>query len=341
MKTKLTILALLLTVTSLLAAPADYVSARATGTTSASVYFEPSPNFARLVVADVTSDKAASVLSWQLGNTNGTLLNAATSTDTNLLITLTTVASNAALLSVTAAGTVTAHTAFTNTPVTNVTVTLENTLSTNVARGSIAREVTSTTITIDAASSTNVVSITAANYTNALAVGTNFLFEGDPGVVITNQVASWVTNGSSFDLTLSNNWSFVPKRAYVLTSTVYPVMLPSLASANSVVLSNSVGLIATDKLAILPTGGGAILRDIQSTNTLRWTWLTIKAATGVALGVGDNVYVLDTAQTTPVGAATVRLFADPLRVLPPNVPAVLTVDGTSAVTINSATVRYK
>ena len=50
--------------------------------------------------------------------------------------------------------------------------------------------------------------------------------------------------------------------------------------------------------------------------------------------------MLDTAQTTPVGAASLRLNADPLRVLPVNVPGVLSLDGTSAVSLNSVTIAY-
>jgi hypothetical protein len=248
------------------------------------------------------------------------------------------VASNAALVSVTAAGTVTAHTAFTNSFITNAIVTLQNVLGTNVAVGSIAREVTTTYLPVTASSSTNVVTIPAT--VGALAVGSNFLFTTTYQAE-TNQVKSWITNGTSYDITLSNNWSFTPVRAYVLTTNIYPVtFVAAPAAADSLILTNGTGLAAGDSLVILPSTGGGEVRQVQTVASYRIQLTPIKAVTGVALAAGDQVYVLDSALTTPVGAATLRLMADPVRVLPANLPAVLSVDGTSACAVNAATVRY-
>lgn len=341
MKKQFAVVCLLIFAFSLAAAPVDFVSQRATGTTSAAVIFSPGPNFGALVVADVTSDKAASVLSWQVGNTNVSLLAPATATDTNLFTTIVTIASNASCVSATSSGTVTAHNAWTTSLITNALLTLENPFGTNIAAGSLVREVTSTSLDIVSATSTNVVSILASTATNALAVGTNFVFQGMPGQVITNQVLSWVTNGGNFDITLSNNWTFIPQKFFVMSTNLYTVPFAKLAADNSIVVTNATGLIATDNIIVLNATGGGVLRQIQSTNTYRFQLTPIKAVTGVALAAGDQLFVLDTAHTTPVGAATVRLNGNPIRIIPPGVPAVLSVDGTSACAVNSATVQYR
>jgi hypothetical protein len=121
----------------------------------------------------------------------------------------------------------------------------------------------------------------------------------------------------------------------------YNVTFAAAAADASIIFSNATSLVAADNIVILPTTGGAVLRQIQSTNSYRYQSTNIKAVTGVTLAAGDRIFVLDTAITTPVGATTVRLFADPIRVLPANMPGVLSVDGTSAVTINAAVLRYK
>jgi len=338
MKTLFSALALMAGVGSLSAAPDPVVSKAASGTTSATVYFEPG-SVGALVAADVTSDKAASVLSWRVGAQPVSLLVAAASNVTNLLTTVGTVASNAALVSVTSAGTVTAHTAFTSSLLTNALVTLANSLGTNLTATSVAREVTTTAFAITATSSTNVVNITSN--LNAIAVGTNFLFEGLPGQVITNQVKSWITNAGDFVITLSNNWTFIPQRAYVLTTNVYTVTFAASASDTSAVLVNSNGIVPLDRLVFLPSTGGAALRDVSAVEEYRYQSQNLSAVTGLALAAGDRLFVLGTAVTTPVGAASLRLFGNPVRLLPPNLPGVLSIDGTSACAINTAIVRYE
>jgi hypothetical protein len=338
MKKLLTLTGVLAVALNLIAAPEEYVTKSASGSTSATVYFEPGSQAAALVVADVTSDKAASVLSWRIGTNQVTLLTGAAADVTNMLTTVGNIASNAALVSVTSAGVVTAHTAFTNSYLTNATITLENNLTTNLTTAAIAKKLTGESIAITGTLYTNVV-IIASNAT-VVAVGTNFLFQGAGWQVETNQVKSWITNGTSYQVTLSNNFSFIPARALVMTNT-YPVMFTASETATSLVLSNSTELAAGDNLVILPSTLGAKVLQIQTISALRYQYQNIKAVTGLALAAGDRLFVLDTAVTTPVGAATLRLMADPVRILPANVPGVLSVDGTSACAVNAAVVRYR
>jgi hypothetical protein len=324
------------------AAPEEYVTRAASGSTSATVYFEPSPIPGALLVADVTSDKAASVLSWRIGTNQVSILADVASGDTNLLTTIGNITSNAALVSVTAAGVVTAHAAHTNSFVTNAIVYLENVIGTNLTTTSIAREVTSTNYTIIGTSSTNVVNIVSNTaLVTYLGVGTNFLFAGYPSQVETNQVKSWITNAGNVEITLSNAFAFTPQKAHVLTPTLYTNKFTALASATTVILSGSNNLAAADYLVFLPSTGGASLVQIHHAEPYRYQYQNLQATAGLALAAGDRLFVLATAVTTPVGAATLRLMADPVRVFPANTPAVLSIDGTSACAVNTAIVRNK
>jgi len=336
-KTILSFLLALLTVW-LWAAPEPYVTKSASGTTAAAVYFEPGPTAAALVVADVTSDKAASLLSWRTGTNQLTLLAPAAADVTNLLTTVGNIVSNTALVSVTAAGVVTPHNGFTNSLKTNALIYLENPIGTNLTSTSLAKKLTGAQLTLLSTSSTNV--ITIASNLNVVVVGTNFLFQGSPGQVETNQVASWVTNGANFDVTLSNSFSFTPQRILIMTNT-YHVMFAALATDFSLILSNSTGLAAADQLVMLPSTGGASVRQINAVAAYRYQSTNLKAVTGLVLAAGDRLFVLDADVTTPLGAATLRLLGDPVRYLPANMPGVLSVDGTSACAINAAVVRYR
>jgi hypothetical protein len=316
----------------------EYITKSASGSTAATVYFSPRLQAASLVVADVTSDKAASVLSWKTATNLLTILAPVAADVTNMFTTVGSIVSNTAIVLVSSAGVVTPQNGFTNSFITNSIVYLENPIGSNVAVGSIAKELTGTFLSILSTSSTNVVSI--VSNLNVITVGTNFLFQRELNQNETNQVKSWITNGANFDITLSNNFSFVPFKALIMTNT-YNVTFAAAAADASIIFSNATSLVAADNIVILPTTGGAVLRQIQSTNSYRYQSTNIKAVTGVTLAAGDRIFVLDTAITTPVGATTVRLFADPIRVLPANMPGVLSVDGTSAVTINAAVLRYK
>jgi len=136
------VLVLVLVLNLALAAPEEYVTKQASGTTAATVYFEPGPKAAALLVADVTSDKAASVLSYRFGSNQITVLKAVAATVVSNI--LTTVGDgfgqNSNILSVTAAGVVTAHTAGTNKLYTNSLITLQNPIGTNLAVADAVRE---------------------------------------------------------------------------------------------------------------------------------------------------------------------------------------------------------
>jgi hypothetical protein len=320
--------------------PGDIVSQSASGSTAATTYFAPgmAPGF--LVAADVTSDKAASVMSWSVGGKVLTLLAAAADNATSFTVTApgTVVATNISIVSVTAAGTVTAHTTATSTLVTNREVFLYNPISTNLTTSGKVREMTSTYWAVVSKDNTNAIRVPFASVvtTNAsyVAQAENFACE-----II--GVESYATNAGAKVLTLSNAVTITPVRIYLLTTNLYSVTLAATQPATSVILGTSTGLAAGDWVTLSPGGAAAVeLRQVSGSAPYIYQTQTIAAPSGVALAKGDRLFVMGTAQTTAVGATTLRLFGDLIRYQPIGVPAKLSVDGTSTCTVNSATVKY-
>jgi hypothetical protein len=477
---------------SALAAPSGLVNKSGTGTTSATVYFEPGTRQAPLTYVDVTSDKAASVLSWKVGTDRAELLFNAANNVTNITLTSSTAASNDVLLSLTSAGSFRQHTVWGVTQITNRTVLLHNPPGTNIAVGDAVREITGTYKTlakpVTATSNlyfldqvngiaeddvllaeispwlleTNVVASTATNTVYALALrggrvltdleygaavyerlgGTNYATlladvaadgtalhvdrtneftaekvvliqsangglrgfatiaedgvtetnltvaeigfnasagdtvwvlsdafsiaypagTGDRALVlnsdtdiaagdelVVNSVPIWSdrvlgkSTNSNYTLTFDEGAVHampIGTRFYTLTTNLYAVTKASAAASPQITLDGGTGLASGDYVLISPATGGHVRRQVSTTAADIYEQISLTAVTGAALSAGDQVYVLGSAVTTPVGAATVRLQADALRILPQNMPGVLSVDGTSACTINAAIVDY-
>lgn len=341
LKTLLATSFLLLLALITFAAPNAFEAKTATHATLATVYFEPGERPAQLVVADVTSDKAASVLSWRVGTNALTILKAVPSTAVSNIFTTVGygINQNSNLVSVTAAGLITAHTSGTNILRTNTLVTLDNVLTTNLAVGDNVRERTSTYFNVVSTSSTNVILLsTNSAVTNA----TLYLLQGPLNQYATNQLTSFTTNAGYLELNFTNAFAWTPQRMWNLTTNLYTNVFAAALSENSLVVSNTAGgLAATDTIVINPATGGTFVNTINTVGNYVYLEQWIGAATGVALAAGDRLFLLSPAVTTPVGNTTVRLFGNPIRILPANVPAVLSVDGTSAVTINNAIMQYR
>ena len=326
------------------AAPEEYVTKSASGSTAATVYFEPGQRTASLIVADVTSDKATSVLNWRVGGQQLTILKAVPATViSNILTTVSATSAyglNSNIVSVTAAGTVTAHTAGTNSLVTNAVITLHNPIGTNLAVSDRIRERTSTYYQVQALSSSNIVSVST---NSAVTNGNLYLLTGAAGQFATNTLTSYTTNGANYDLNFTNAFTstFNPDRVYVLTTNLYSVDFVAGRTATDVYLTSGTGLADGDTIVITPATGGTFVNQVNANAAYIYQNQTISAATGIALAAGDSLFVLGPDVNTPVGAATLRLMADPVRILPAGLPARLQVDGTSAVSINAAIVRYK
>jgi hypothetical protein len=132
---------------------ADYVSSSASGTTNATVDFPgKTGRTLRLLSADVTSDKAASLLSWRAADGySATVLEPAANNVTNVLTSDTSIASNDVVLIQLAAGTLLEKTVYENTKATNMTIAIGTALSTNLAIGDLVYEVTATQTTTSTA----------------------------------------------------------------------------------------------------------------------------------------------------------------------------------------------
>lgn len=133
---KTLLIASALAVSLLGAAAQEYVTQRASGSTSASVLFEGRDNPLRLTGIDVTSDKAGSLLTYYYGASNVTVMRPASTAVSNVLVTGP-IASNTIVLVQTTNGTVFNRTigGITQTPVTNQIITVNNALGTNCAVG--------------------------------------------------------------------------------------------------------------------------------------------------------------------------------------------------------------
>jgi len=334
---KLLILTGLTLALAVMAAPEQTVTKSASGSTSASVLFEPGPREATLVAADVTSDKAASVLSWRVGVQQVTLLKPAANNVTNLTTTVATLTTGSNLLSVTAAGTVTAHTVHASSLTTNKAVTFTNPLGTNLAVGDTLREL-STSYAVVTQGSTN--SCTIATNGWPVTAGTLYAINGNPSQLITSGLASFTTNGAVLTLTFSNNFGFLPLTVQKLTTNIYTVAFAAADADSGAVIDGTNGLAPADSVVLIPATGGAVRRELVTFENHVSTALAITAVTGLALATGDQIFQLSSAVTTPVGATTLRLYAPTVRVLPKGVPGVLSVDGTSACAVNAAIVKY-
>jgi hypothetical protein len=107
-------------------------------------------------------------------------------------------------------------------------------------------------------------------------------------------------------------------------------------------LITNIALVPTagEVVVLQPATGGNFLNQVLTVTTNQtFQSLRFTAAHGVALAVGDLVYATGT-NSTPVGAATLRKTGDAVFSAPTARPMSLTVDGTSAVSINNLSVRY-
>jgi hypothetical protein len=124
---------------------------------------------------------------------------------------------------------------------------------------------------------------------------------------------------------------------YKLTNT-YTAVLAQTATDRSIVLTATNGLTAGVRIIISPATGGQFLNTYRLTAPEVFNTISLTATNGLAISAGDGIFGTS-ASTTPCGAASLRLSGDSVRLAPPGTPAVLSIDGTSACSINDATVK--
>jgi len=178
--------------------------------------------------------------------------------------------------------------------------------------------------------------------------GTNSLAVGDMLLIGTNQLLLNVISGAAsvrhtptLDLTAALGRSIPAGVGWHKLTNTFRLADAATRTAfigyiTNIVLNPTVG----DVVVMQPATGGNFLNTVTGVSTNQtFQSLRFTASHGVALAAGDVVYATTT-NSTPVGAATLRLVGDAVMSAPVARPASLTLDGTSTCTINNVTVRY-
>jgi hypothetical protein len=90
---------------------------------------------------------------------------------------------------------------------------------------------------------------------------------------------------------------------------------------------------------IRPATGGVFLNSVMQRQTNELKQVRFTDAHGVTLATGDLVFS-STTNATIIGAATLRLASEAVNSAPNGVPVSVTLDGTSAGSLNNVTVKY-
>lgn len=333
---KIVTLLLLFCALAVSAAPVGLLTRSASGTTSATVMFPGGNEQARVVALDVTSDKAASVVSYRYGATPFRLVSAAAATDTNLYVFSSTLAANDVLFSASVAGAATNSTVHSSNTYPVTILRLGEIVGTNLVAGDTIRKFNSTgyTLTNDASASTTNYSIAA---TNGL-VANDVVAVEHYNTLLVGTVFSVLSNSFNLTANIGTNLSAGAK-FYKLTNS-HPIRLAAGAAGTTVMAANATNLTTGDILVLSPASGGHFKRTYVDSEAATYQRIALTALVGIPLEADSMVYLRSGAITTPVGATTVRLYQGPVFVLPPNRPAQFVLDGTSACAINQITVDY-
>jgi hypothetical protein len=184
--------------------------------------------------------------------------------------------------------------------------------------------------------------IVEAAATNSLSTNTVVITStGNPPFIA--RLESYVTNVLRYPVafTQTNRFAILEGFAFGKLTNTHTLRLADATNDVDVMVDSATTLAIGDRIALIPSGGGVVVNTVRAitTNQVLVT-VNFTGTIGSAATVGDNVYLANTAVTSPVGAATVRLLGSGLFIAPPGRPAQLTVDGTSAVTINQAVANY-
>ena len=328
----LTVLLLLCAVAAF-AAPVGLVAKTATGTTSATVMFAGGNLQRPVVTLDVTSDKAGSVASWRYGTTPFRLATPIVN-GTNFYFYSSSLTTNDVFFAQNAADAVTNYTVWGTNALTNAVLELDRPLGTNLVAGDTVRKFTSTLYVL-----TNDASATTTNYsvslTNGLAANDVLAIESD-NIIYVGTLHSVLSNSINFTATLATNLS--ANLVFRKLTNSHPVVVASPYTSSEIVAVNATNLATGDILLVSPASGGHTKYIYNANHTLNLAKVMTTAA-GITLAADDHCYLRGGTNSTPVGAATVRLYGT-IFVLPDHRPAQLVLDGTSACTINSVIVQY-
>jgi hypothetical protein len=166
----------------------------------------------------------------------------------------------------------------------------------------------------------------AQSYLTASATGTTsaqVLFPAD------NFLAQQVV---SLDVTSDLSSSVLTFQSGVVS---YPITATATNTTNIVV--SAYGTLASNDVVILQTTAG-VLTNATVYSVTNATNINFKAATGITVNSGDNVFKLGNTRTTTVGATTLRLNGPAIFVTDQAQPCLVKITGTSACAINNVVV---
>jgi hypothetical protein len=286
-------LALALIAASALTAPAqDFYSTNASGTTLASVAFASRPGAMSLINLDVTSDKAASVITWRAGAALTTAAVAATISASNVTTYASALAANDVVLVQNAAGTVLQRTIWGRTQATNQTVYLDNVIGTNLAVGdTFTRALTNRYTLVADVTATNSTAL-LTDSTNALAAGS--LIYAAPGNVVIKSIVTNVQQVAGLALPVTATAAdLAPGDLVWLQATNNALALGSSSGTNLHVATTN-GFAAANTIRIMTATGRSLSRVIYS---VALTNLALTVALGTAAVTNDVAYLLGNGTT--------------------------------------------
>jgi hypothetical protein len=324
MKTILTVLVMAAVVG---ATAAEYVSSSASGTTSAAVTFAGGAGPLRLLQVDVTSDKAASVITWRVGDGEvASLLAPAASTVTNVVTSASNITNDDVVLIQAADGTVLEKTVYSVSALAATRLTISERLSTNLSIGDAVYEETGTTAALLADGEADSTSLHVATTNGFVANG--YVLAGAVVLQIASVGTTNITLTAVLPATLEAGVAVLR-----LVQTNGLVRLPAAVGDFAVTANVNTNLVANDRLLFITANGDLVRSRFTGQEAVTLDTVNFTATTGKALVAGDSVYDSNT-KTSPVGAASLRLSGPAVWVSPRGRPARLSLDGTSAVKVN-------
>jgi hypothetical protein len=201
---------------------------------------------------------------------------------------------------------------------------------------------TTTTYTVKYPASAGEISV-VLNSSTGLAADDGLVCVPVGGTTFRNTVNASAANYAvaTMSLTASNGVALAAGTSFYKLTNSHALVIGATNGDFSFTANNATNLSAGDHIVISPASGGSFLNQYLASETLILNRINVTAAMALTLSPGDNVFVLGTATSLPIGAATVRRDnASGIFTAPQGRPARLLLDGTSACAVNQAIGDY-
>jgi hypothetical protein len=204
-------------------------------------------------------------------------------------------------------------------------------------------------------------SISTTTYTTTLGAepgGASLILSGSSGLasndvvvvaatgaqVSLHNLAATPANTNIHRITMSTTFGVAVNpthQIYKLTNT-HALVLTATNTDYELVLNNATNLTAADGLIVLPVSGGVFANQLSGTGVdFAYTQIGLTGQVGVAVAPGDAVYYVNSTNSLPIGAATVRRDGVAIIAADAGRPMRVVLTGTSACAINAITGVYE